>query len=131
MMTPLKSYLVRAIHEWILDNDRTPYLLVNAEADGVQVPPQYIEDGRIVLNLRTEATQGLSLGNEWIEFSARFGGKPMRVVVPVYAVLAIYASENGQGMVFDVEDATGNGQPPTPPEPEPPARGRPKLRVVK
>jgi len=131
MMTPLKPYLVRAIHEWILDNDRTPYLLVNAAVTGVEVPQQYVEDGRIVLNLRTEATQGLSLGNEWIEFSARFGGKPMRVMVPVHAVLAIYASENGQGMVFDVDETGSTEQPPTPPEPEPPVRGRPKLRVVK
>jgi len=131
MMTPLKPYLVRAIHEWILDNDHTPYLLVNAAVDGVQVPRQYVEDGRIVLNLRTEATQGLSLGNEWIEFNARFGGKPMHVMAPVHAVLAIYASENGQGMVFDVEETGPDEQPPTPPEPEPPVRGRPKLRVVK
>lgn len=128
-MTPLKPYLVRAIHEWILDNNSTPYLLVNATHEGVEVPRQYVEDGRIVLNLRTEATQGLSLGDDWIEFNARFGGRPTHVSVPVNAVLAIYASENGQGMVFDVED--GNDKQPTPPEPQPPVRGRPTLRVVK
>jgi len=131
-MTPLKPYLIRAIYDWIVDNSCTPYLLVNAEAKDVVAPQQYAEDGRIVLNLRPQAVHGLALGDREIEFSARFGGRPMQVRVPITAVLAIYARENGRGMVFEEgeEDET-----PPPPEPSPtegkPSRARPTLTVVK
>lgn len=127
-MTPLKPYLIRSIYEWITDNNLTPHLLVNAEYPGVNLPMDFVEDGRIVLNIRPEAIQGLMLGNDEIQFNARFSGKPMRINAPVQAVLAIYAKENGRGMVFDPEDIEDD----TPP-PEPKTKGpqRPQLRVVK
>lgn len=128
-MTPLKPYLIRSIYEWILDNDLTPHLLVNAEHPGVTLPNDYIEDGRIVLNMRPAAIQGLVLGNEDIEFNARFSGKAMHIVAPIPAVLAIYAKENGRGMIFDPDEYDEDSPPP---EPEsPPPRKRPQLKVVK
>lgn len=127
-MTPLKPYLIRSIYEWITDNDLTPHLLVNAEYPGVNLPTDFVEDGRIVLNIRPQAIQGLVLGNDEIQFNARFSGKPMRINTPIQAVLAIYAKENGRGMVFDPED-TDNDTPP-PPEPETKPK-KPQLRVVK
>ncbi len=132
-MISLKPYLIRAIYDWIIDNNFTPYLLVNAEAEGVIVPRQYVQDGKIVLNLRPQAVHGLSLGNQGIMFNARFGGKPMQVDVPLRAVLAIYAQENGKGMIFDEEE----GEDDTPPPPteaapkEPAPKKRPALKVVK
>ena len=131
-MTSLKPYLIRAIYDWILDNQFTPYLLVNAEAEGAVVPQPFVQDGRIVLNLRPQAVQALALGNEHIVFNARFGGKPMQVSVPMGAVLALYAQENGRGMVFDEEEgATDNSSPPEPETPAPLPKKRPTLRVVK
>ncbi|MEY4717948.1 MAG: hypothetical protein RL563_566 [Pseudomonadota bacterium] len=128
-MTPLKPYLIRSIYEWILDNELTPHLLVNAEHPGVSLPNDYIEEGRIVLNMRPAAIQGLVLGNDDIEFNARFSGKAMHIVAPIPAVLAIYAKENGRGMIFDPDEYDEDT---TPPEPEsPPPRKRPQLKVVK
>lgn len=132
-MIPLKPYLIRAVYDWCVDNDFTPYLLVNAESPEVTVPRHAVQDGRIVLNLRPQAVHNLALGENNIEFNARFGGSPMHVKIPVRAVLAIYARENGQGMVFDGNEGD---EPPPPPEPaEPaeqkPARPRPVLKVVK
>lgn len=126
-MTSLKPYLIRSIYEWIIDNDLTPHLLVNAENRRTVLPQQFVEDGKIVLNVRPEAIQGLSLGNEEIQFNARFSGKPMHIVTPVAAVLAIYAKENGKGMIFDQEDDSLD----EPPTPETPPPSRPTLRVVK
>ncbi len=123
-MTPLKPYLIRSIYEWIVDNDLTPHLLVDAEHEQAILPSDYIEDGKIVLNVRPQAIQGLSLGNHEIEFNARFSGKPTHISVPIKAVLAIYAKENGKGMVFDPEEE--HDEPP-----EPPVRKKPQLRVVK
>lgn len=132
-MTPLKPYLVRAVYDWIVENNCTPYLLVNAEAKDLVAPLQYVEDGRIVLNLRPQAVHGLALGDRQIEFSARFGGTPMQVRVPIAAVLAIYARENGRGMVFDENE--GDDTPPPPAEmpsvEAKPSRTRPTLKVVK
>jgi stringent starvation protein B len=125
-VTSLKPYLIRSIYEWIIDNDLTPHLLVSAEDSGAVVPVQFVEDGKIVLNIRPAAIQGLDLGNETIEFNARFSGKPMHLVVPVTSVLAIYAKENGKGMIFDQEDGPDEN---APPEKKPP--GKPNLRVVK
>ena len=88
-MTSPRPYLIRGLYEWILDNGQTPYLLVNAEHENLVVPRQFVEEGRIVLNIRPEAVQNLGLGNSKVEFDARFGGKPMHVEVPVTAVLAI------------------------------------------
>jgi stringent starvation protein B len=126
-MTPLKPYLIRSIYEWIIDNDLTPYLLVDAENIHTILPHQFVEDGKIVLNIRPAAIQGLSLGNEEIQFNARFSGKPMHIVTPIAAVMAIYAKENGKGMIFDQEDTESDETPP--PENKPP--GKPTLRVVK
>lgn len=124
-MTSSRPYLIRAIYAWIVDNGCTPHLLVNTLVAGVQVPMQYAKDNKIILNVGPQATQALQLGDEGIEFSARFGGVPTQVRVPPAAVLTIYARETGQGMVFgDEEDG-----PPKPPGPTPPAR--PNLRVVK
>jgi len=125
-MTSSRPYLLRAIYEWIVDNDLTPYLLVNAEQEGVEVPVQYVEKGKIVLNVSPRAVQALDLANERISFSARFAGRPMEVSVPVSAALAIYAKENGQGMIFTDEDDGGDEPPPTPDKPN-----RPQLKVVK
>ncbi|MDD2738154.1 MAG: ClpXP protease specificity-enhancing factor [Methylomonas lenta] len=128
-MTPLKPYLIRSIYEWITDNSLTPHLLVNAEYPGVNLPLDFVEDGRIVLNIRAEAVQSLALGNDEIEFNARFSGKPMRINAPIQAILAIYAKENGRGMVFDPEETDEDNPPPNEPESKPPQR--PQLRVVK
>ncbi|MBL1262753.1 ClpXP protease specificity-enhancing factor [Candidatus Methylomicrobium oryzae] len=129
-MTPLKPYLIRSIYEWITDNGLTPYLLVNAEHPGALVPNEFVEGGRIVLNVRPEAVQGLSLGNDQIEFNARFGGIAKHIFVPVRAVLAIYAKENGKGMIFDPEEEIEDDTPPETPDTRPPT-GRPRLKVVK
>lgn len=94
-----RPYLIRAIYEWCTDQGLTPYLAVLVDAS-VQVPPQYVQDGQIVLNVSASATSGLKMGNDWIEFSARFGGVPHEIMVPVDRVMAIYARENGQGMAF-------------------------------
>jgi len=126
-MTSLKPYLIRSIYEWIIDNDLTPHLLVDAENSDAILPQQFIEDGKIVLNIRPQAIQGLSLGNAEIQFNARFSGKPMHIVTPIAAVMAIYAKENGKGMIFDQEDEESNETPP--PENKPPTR--PTLRIVK
>ncbi len=125
-MTSLKPYLIRSIYEWIIDNSLTPHLLVDAENTNAILPTEFIEDGKIVLNIRPEAIQGLSLGNEEIEFNARFSGKPMHIVTPITAVLAIYAKENGKGMIFDQEDNDGDEPPPVK-KPTP----KPNLRIVK
>ena len=139
-MISSRPYLIRAIYEWIVDNDLTPYLLVNAEAPNVTVPEQYIQDDRIILNVSPNAVRDLDLSNDWVMFSARFGGVSMEVSVPPSAVLAVYAKENGRGMVFSdddevLEDDTDTGtEPPDDNPPEPPApsgKGRPSLRVVK
>lgn len=129
-MIPLKPYLVRALYDWIVDNDLTPYLLVDADRPGVVVPRQYVQDGKIVLNLKPQAVNSLALGDRSIAFSARFGGTPMQVDIPIGAVLAMYAKETGKGMVFENEE---DGEAP-PPEPSPPAQPKPKapfLKVVK
>lgn len=128
-MTSSRPYLVRAIYQWIVDNGLTPHLLVDASNDDVMVPADYVEGGRIVMNIAPMAVQGLTLGNEEVTFSARFGGKPMSVQIPVQRVMAIYTRENGQGMMFAEEPGGA-----TPPEGGSPGEGGPKgshLRVVK
>ena len=125
-MTPIKPYLIRSIYEWIIDNQLTPHLLVDAQNSNSVLPENYIEDGKIVLNMRPEAIQDLMLGNEEIQFNARFSGNPMHIVAPTSSVLAIYAKENGKGMVFDPEEH--NDDPPTPTKNK---HEKPQLRVVK
>lgn len=104
-MNPRRPYLLRAMHEWISDSNCTPHLVADAGVAGVEVPRQYVKDGKIVLNVSWTATAGLKLGNDAVSFSARFGGVSMGVKVPMNAVLAIYARETGQGMVFSEDDA--------------------------
>ena len=122
-MTSSRPYLLRAVYEWIADNGLTPQIVVDAQHEQVRVPTAYVREGKIVLNVSSTAVRGLSLGNERVEFSARFGGAPFDVFVPVGAVLAIMARENGTGMSFP--DAGDDDRPP----PEP--RRRPNLKVVK
>jgi stringent starvation protein B len=106
-MTSSRPYLVRAIYQWIVDNGLTPHLLVDASNDDVMVPSDYVEGGRIVMNIAPMAVQGLTLGNDEVTFSARFGGRPMSVQIPVQRVMAIYTRENGQGMMFTDEGGDG------------------------
>src|SRR5262249_26722642 len=134
--------LIRAMHEWMVDNGFTPHLVVDARRDGVQVPKEHVKDGKIVLNVSHSATRALQLGNESVTFETRFGGVPRVLEIPVDAVLGIYAREPGQGMIFG-DDASAPGGPgapsPTPPNAPPggatatPAKARkaPKLTVIK
>jgi stringent starvation protein B len=133
-----RPYLIRAIHQWALDNGYTPHLLVAADYPGVSVPKPFVKDNRIALDLSPMAVRELNLESEPIFFSARFGGTPYDIVVPSGAVLAIYARENGDGILFGepepidpaspvVQSTPGDEPPPGPPKPG----GRPKLRIVK
>lgn len=142
-MRSRRPYLLRAMYEWMVDTRQTPHVLVDARQEGVVVPQASVHEGRIVLNIGTSAAHRLVLGNEQVEFDARFGGVSHHVVVPLAAVLAIYARETGQGMMFGLEDgepveapaAAGEGFEPLEPTPSPAApsakKGRAKLKVVK
>jgi stringent starvation protein B len=138
-----RPYLIRALYEWCTENGFTPYVAVKVDGS-VQVPREYVQGGEIVLNVSMDATSSLKLGNEFIEFKARFGGKPRDIMVPIERVMAIYARENGQGMAFPVSDAqsdaaTGLSAVDSPvaddaedePTPPPPTSGRPALTRVK
>ena len=103
-MNSSRPYIIRAIYEWIVDNDCTPHLLVDVDHEGVDVPQSYVTDGQIVLNISPNAVVGLEMGNDLIQFNGRFGGVATDIVVPIRAILGIYARENGQGMVFDAAD---------------------------
>ncbi|EWG98676.1 ClpXP protease specificity-enhancing factor [Halomonas sp. BC04] len=102
-MLSSRPYLARGLYEWLLDNEHTPYVVVDAEQAGVVVPRQFVQNGQIVLNVGPTAVRDLHIENDAITFSARFGGQPMQVVVPMPALIAIYARENGVGMVFGHE----------------------------
>ena len=146
-LTPRRPYLLRAFYEWLLDNQLTPHLVVDVTLPGVQVPMEYARDGQIVLNIAPRAVGNLELANDEVRFNARFGGIPRQVSVPLAAVLAIYARENGAGIMNDEEASADNetvmsvidGDKPdhdddTHPDdepPQPPRGGRPALRVVK
>ena len=142
-MSSNRPYLLRAIYDWISDNNLTPYVLVDAGFAGVRVPPQVVKNGQVVLNLAMRAVANLDLGNEWISFQARFSGVSQTIQIPVQAVLALYAQENGQGMMFPADEDGGDMPPPSAPEPDDtpptpatddsdkPKRGAPHLRVVK
>jgi stringent starvation protein B len=152
-MTSTRPYLIRAIYEWIVDNRCKPFLLIDASVPGVRVPPQAIKDGQVLLNIAPHSVDRLDLGFDEIRFNARFSGVSQSIIAPVAAVLAIYAQENGQGMMFPAEtgtEADGAGEETAadaertgpvsatantpiddePPQP-PPARMRPSLRIVK
>ncbi|MDI1309137.1 MAG: ClpXP protease specificity-enhancing factor [Methylotenera sp.] len=103
--TSTKPYMVRAIHEWCMDNGCTPHLLVAVDSHA-RVPVAYVKNGEIVLNVNYSATKDLLIGNEAISFSARFGGVSQNLYVPMHAVKGIFARENGQGMFFEIEDAS-------------------------
>ncbi|QLK59689.1 ClpXP protease specificity-enhancing factor [Rahnella inusitata] len=159
-MSPRRPYLLRAFYEWLLDNQLTPHLVVDVTMPGVMVPMEFARDGQIVLNVAPRAVGNLELGNDDVRFNARFGGVPRNVFVPIAAVLAIYARENGAGTMFEPEPAyeaegafAGNlsndetSEPtmsvidgdlpdvseegPDDEPPTPPRGGRPALRVVK
>ena len=139
-MISRRPYLLRAMHEWISDSQCTPHIVVDATAPGVEIPRQYVHDGKIVLNVSWNATAQLKLGNDELSFSGRFGGASMHVRVPIAAVLAIYARETSLGMVFGEEEgATPPPEPPSGPPREPaptaatprPAGARARLKVVK
>ena len=134
-MTPNQPYLLRAFYEWIVDNNLTPYIVVDAHYAGTQVPQEFVQDGQIVLNVSPASTGNLQLGLSDIMFDARFGGVPRNIVVPCPAVLAIYAKENGAGTVFTVEENIGSGdveeQPETNNTETKTKKGKPTLTVVK
>ncbi|WNJ97075.1 ClpXP protease specificity-enhancing factor [Vibrio ruber] len=156
-MTPRRPYMLRAFYDWLLENDLTPHLVVDATLPGVRVPVEFIQDGQIILNIAPRAVGNLELGNDAIMFNARFGGRPHSVIVPIFAVQAIYARENGAGTMFEPEDAyvqqleqaqeqeeqqtqgidlvvetTDADDSVSSPDDEPPRpRGKPSLRVIK
>lgn len=129
-MTSNRPYLLRALFEWIGDNGMTPHILVDASAEGVDVPDQAVQKGKVILNIDKSAVRELEMGNEWLGFSARFSGRQFQVSVPVEAVLAIYSKENGQGMMFAQDDET---DPPDGSDPDSPVKPgkRPHLKIVK
>ncbi|MBV1916303.1 MAG: ClpXP protease specificity-enhancing factor [Pseudomonadales bacterium] len=114
-MTPLNPYLIRSVYEWILDNDCTPHMLVDATADQVEVPQEYVQDGQIVLNMAPGAVQELNMDNDSVSFQCRFGGVSFPVFLPTHSILGVYARENGRGMMLQVEE--GKKDAPDPPEP--------------
>ena len=138
-MSPNRPYLLRAFYEWLVDNDCTPHLVVDATKPGVQVPLQYVKDGQIVLNIAPAAVGNLEMTNELVSFNARFGGQPHQLWVPMAAVMAIYARENGAGTMFEAEPAYDVEAEAVPAEPEAaepevadkPAAKKSFLRVVK
>ncbi len=145
-MTSSRPYIARALYEWILDNDCTPYILVDADRPGAEVPRKYVKDGQIVLNVSPTAVRALNIGNDVITFDGRFGGEALTIVVPMDSLMAIYARENGQGMVFEVapnaeadaplfeevgSDDASSEEAGSPEPPKPSKGGRPHLKVVK
>lgn len=134
-MTPSRPYLIRGLYEWIADNNMTPYLTVSTLIDGVAVPMDFAKDGKIVLNISHTATKELRVGNDAVEFKARFGSKIHHIYVPISAILAVFAKESQKGMVFsatDIEnyDETMNDANITDSKPETKAK-KPKLKLVK
>lgn len=140
-MNSNQPYLFRAIYDWIIDNGATPYILVNADSPDVHVPAQSVKDGQIVLNIAPRAVSAYQADNDAVSFTARFSGVPEKIYVPMTDILAIYAAENAQGMVFsqdsvdeplmeEVTDSVDDDE--TDPQPEPPKPGgKPFLKVIK
>lgn len=146
-----RPYMARALYQWLLDNELTPYIVVDAEQEGVEVPRQFVQNGQIVLNLAPSAIRDFAMENAAVSFSARFGGQPMQIMVPMEALIAIYARENGVGMVFghepvmpveadeaddasplsEVESTDEAGDDQADSDDARPPKGRPSLRVVK
>jgi len=147
-MMPRRPYLLRAFYEWIVDNELTPHLVVDATMNGVRVPEEFVQDGQIVLNVAPHSVGNLEMGNEAVTFNARFSGRPHSIILPLYAIQAVYARENGAGTMFEPEEAyelnaedgileestlsATTEENASDDEPEPPRpSGRPSLRVVK
>ena len=133
-MLPRKPYFLRAMHQWIVDSGSTPYMVVDVNAADVEIPPGYAQDGKLVLNISYEATSGLDLGAEAVQFDARFGGVSRHVRVPMAAILAVYAHESGQGMLFDAEGEPQDGEPggaASGGDGPKPAGKKPTLKVIK
>lgn len=128
-MTSNRPYLIRALYDWILDNDLTPHLLVDARRKDAELPVAYVQDGKMVLNISPSAVRGLVVGNDRVSFGARFGGVAMEVSVPIDGVIGVYARENGRGMLFP--DETPRPDMSSDDEEPPPPRERPRLKVVK
>ena len=120
-----RPYLIRALHQWISDNQLTPYILVDATQQGTQVPTGFVQDGKIVLNIDYQATKNLQITNDFLIFDARFGGSPHHLIIPIHGILAIYCRENGQGMAFEMDNQ------PSPEEPPPSSPPKPGLKLVK
>lgn len=135
MMTSSRPYLLRAVYEWIADNDMTPFVVVNANFPGVYVPNQHVEDGKIILNVSETAVRKLIVSNEAMEFDARFSGVVYRIYAPIGAISAIYARENGRGIIFEDDDSSvseGGSAPPAASAKAPTAKkGKPTLTIVK
>lgn len=152
-MTSNRPYLIRAIYDWLVDNNLTPHLLIDVEGEGVVAPVDFAENGRLVLNVSPSAVRDIYLGNDMISFNARFNGKPTEVFIPPESVLGIYARENEMGMLFAEEPAQSSDETPAQPPkklapkivdsagiadmdapqtnaPRPP-KGRPSLKVIK
>ena len=134
-MTSSRPYLIRGIYQWIADNGMTPHLLVDVTIEGVHVPAEHVQNGKIILNIAPMAISSLVLGDEDITFGARFSGKPQNLYVPIDAVLAVYAKENGQGMMFSVDDGAMSSDDDKDPDPGSGSKAtktkKPSLRVVK
>jgi len=129
-MTSSRPYLIRSIYDWIVDNNLTPYLLVNAEYPDVEIPQEHVSGGRVILNISPQSCRGLHLDNDRIVFTTRFSGRTVQLALGPGAVLAIYAKENGRGMEFSEED--GDLPPPTNANVSQGSKGRkPALRLVK
>ncbi len=139
-----RPYLLRAMHEWMTDNDLTPHIVIDVATAQTGLPVEYAKDGKLVINVSYSATQNLVIGNEFASFNARFGGVSRHLDVPVLAILGIYARESGQGMIFSsetpAEDAVsptsagpeaGSEDADTRPEPDKTARTRPELKIIK
>ncbi|MEG3765964.1 ClpXP protease specificity-enhancing factor [Alteromonas sp. 14N.309.X.WAT.G.H12] len=149
-MTPNQPYLLKAFYDWIVDNQLTPYIVVDATMERVDVPQEFVKDGQIVLNVSPAACMNFALDLEALSFQARFGGQPRQIYIPCHAVLAVYARENGAGTVFSLEEETekpdsapkSNSDGVTRPSgdtsdgdsqnaPVPPKKGKPNLKVIK
>ena len=128
-MNSVRPYLMRALIDWVVDNGCTPYMAIACDVPGVDVPAEHTTDGKLVLDISATAARNLSIGEDRVQVDCRFAGKPVHISVPVGAVIAVYARENGKGMVFDIEPET----PPAPPAPKaaPRKADGPKLKLVK
>ncbi len=134
-MTPNKPYLIRALYEWLEDNNATPYIMVDSTHSGVDIPAGIAKDGKVVLNIAHRAVQGLEIDNEYIAFSARFSGVSQSLYIPIQAVMAIYSMEDGEGMMFaDTSDRSAEDSEPAGDQgksADKPDKPKPGLKIVK